>query len=398
VQRTFAAILLLSAPALPAAAAPPAAKGWTRSFVVTAYEPAFLYGSPANAAAAPGCPKAASPDNDYHAMLATGWRSQADIAAATAPAPNPIEPYRLLAPALHQRGFRRGIDTYIHPFAAPDPGLVEAAGSRAEGFDLDGRGGGFTAPGGARGIDNALYRAWGCLPAFRGGEAPLIRRANARMQDGLYTMAIRISGEGAAPHDGAVTVEIGNSPDRLVRSRDGTVLPDYSYRLARGAARFTARLRGAVLTAGPLEELRVPAFAWSESNRGAVLFRRARLRLTLAPDGAASGLIGGYRDWRELYAATCFNVAMEGPDLELAYHQNQIAMYYALQRNADAFPDTQGRNTAISTAWRLAALPAFVVDPATPVSVSDPVPSLRIEQERQQFRAAQKSRQVSPSP
>jgi hypothetical protein len=47
-----------------------------------------------------------------------------------------------------------------------------------------------------------------------------------------------------------------------------------------------------------------------------------------------------------------------------------VGLYYALKRNADGMPDPRtGRNTGISMAYRIKAVPAHVVDPATPAKV-----------------------------
>ena len=47
-----------------------------------------------------------------------------------------------------------------------------------------------------------------------------------------------------------------------------------------------------------------------------------------------------------------------------------MALYYALKRNADGLPDPKtGRNTGISMAYRIKAVPAHVVDPAKPAAV-----------------------------
>src|SRR5205085_12417572 len=118
------------------------------------------------------------------------------------------------------RGFRRGIDTYINPWAADDPGQVEVTGRIAEGFDLDHQvgPGDFVSPDGQRGVDNALYRVWGCTATWRGnGNAQLILRANGAMQDGLYTMVIRLSGDQDPMNDSDATLEIGYSPDKIVK-------------------------------------------------------------------------------------------------------------------------------------------------------------------------------------
>jgi hypothetical protein len=387
--------------AVPATAAP-----WVRSFVVTGYEPAFRYGGPAGTTDAPGsdCANGTVPDNDYRRLLHTGWRSAPEIAELTKPAIPSIEPYRLLAPALHYRGYAAGIDTYINPFAAPDPGLPAVTGKIAEGFDLDGNPGtgSFRTADGTRGIDNNLYRALGCLMAFRGpnGQGALSIRANARLQAGLFTMLIRLSGTASPLRDDAVTVEVGASPDPLERNNAGTPLSDYSYRLARGAqyTKLSGRIRDGVLTTAPVADLQVPDFAWSESNRGAAHFLRGRLSLRIAADGSATALMGGYRDWRDLYARMAFNVAVEGPFVEIPYHENLIALYYALARNADAMPGPRGRNSAISTAYRLTALPAFAVDSAGSMAIAQAPPSQHIVRERAEFARAAASRAIGPNP
>ena len=90
-------------------------------------------------------------------------------------------------------------------------------------------------------------------------------------------------------------------------------------------------------------------------------------------DGNASALIGGYRDWRDLYGKDTFNVPSGGSTRETYTHQNQIAAYYALKRNADGLPDPKtGRNTGISAAFRVTAKAAFVVDPKKPVVIDQP--------------------------
>lgn len=379
---------------------------WVRSFVITAYEPAFRYGGAAGTTGAPGsdCPNGTVADNDYSRLLQTGWRSTAQIAELLKPAVPSIEPYRILAPALHHRGFAANIDTYINPFAAPDPGLPAVVSNIAEGFDLDGKPstGVFVSPDGAGGIDNGFYRALGCLMAFRGppGQGALSIRANERMQAGLFTVLIRLSGNQSPTRDDAVTVEVGASPDPLERTKAGVPLRDYSYRLVREAqyTKLMGRIRDGVLTTVPVARLQAPDFAWSESNRGAATFLRGRLALRIAADGSATGLIGGYRDWRDLYARMAFNVAVEGPFLEIPYHENLIAIYYALARNADAVPDARGRNSAISTAYRLTALPAFAVDPAGPVTLVQATPSPHITQERAEFARAAAAHAIKPSP
>jgi hypothetical protein len=85
----------------------------------------------------------------------------------------------------------------VNPWAAEDPGQPEVTGKIASGFNLDNNSktGGFVAEDGEQGIDHALYRAWGCDAPWRGdGNGTLHLRANDKMQGGLYTMVIRVSG------------------------------------------------------------------------------------------------------------------------------------------------------------------------------------------------------------
>jgi len=123
------------------------------------------------------------------------------------------------------------------------------------------------------------------------------------------------------------------------------------------------------------------------------------MRLVVNKTGGLSGLIGGYRDWREVYGRDTFNVPSGGATRETYYHQNQISMYYALKRNADAYPDPKtGRNTAISSAYRFTARPAFVVDPPVALAVEQPPypGGDRTVIERQRFLQATSTRIIQP--
>jgi hypothetical protein len=368
----IAASLLVGAG--PAMAAP-----WVRGFVVDNYEPAFYYGGRSGTEApGPDCPKGTFPILDYKTVLKTSWRSQAEIDKITLPVSAGGEGERVLSPAMQHRGFRRDIDSYVNPFTAPDAGMQQVTGSIAEGFDLDNnaKSGGFTSPSGERGIDNAFYRAWGCIMSFRGTpwHAYLSERANDKMLDGLYTMVIRLSGNSDPMNDDHVTFEVAYSPDHVVKDPMGKVVRDVSFRVVKSEqyTKLKARIHNGVLETEQAD-IRMPEFSWGETRRGEALYRKGRIRLVLSKNGSLSGLVGGYRDWREVYGRDTFNVPSGGATRETYYHQNQIAMYYALKRNADGFPDPKtGRNTAISSAFRFTAVPAFVVDPPKPIPVDEP--------------------------
>ena len=120
----------------------------------------------------------------------------------------------------------------------------------------------------------------------------------------------------------------------------------------------------------------------------------------LHADGTLDGLAGGYRDWRDIFSRDTFNSPSDGATRETYYHENQIGMYYALKRNADAMPDAQGHNTAISAAFRFTAVPAYAVDPATPAKVDEPPypRGQRTYTRRELFLKAQATRQIVAEP
>ncbi|HEX4269906.1 MAG TPA: hypothetical protein VHZ32_00905 [Rhizomicrobium sp.] len=365
--------------AMPAAAAP-----WTRGFVVGTYEYAFRYGGRADytrgTEVEPGadCPHGstihfASPDQTRIAMARQKWRSRQEIDWIA----NPPGVDKVAAPGLTRRhiwvramayrGYRRGIETYVNPWAAEDPGQPEVTGRIGDGFNLDGKTGvrDFISPDGERGIDNALYRAWGCDAPWRGnGNATLDLRANDKMQEGLYTMVIRVSGNADPMNDDKAMVEIGYSPDKIVKDARGGIARDYSYRILKSAqyTRLKARIKNGMVETEQVPELHSPRIAWFYDQTGDADFRQGKMRLTIAADGvSARALIGGYRDWRDLYAEDTF--AQDGGQQGTREHEDHVALYYALRRNADGMFNTRtGRYDGISSAYRLTMASAFVVD------------------------------------
>ena len=395
----------LIGPLLALAMSPASAAPWVRGFVVDNYEPAFHYGG-RGGTEAPGsdCPKGTIPILDYKTVLKTSWRTDAEIQTITKPVSEGGEGERVIGPAMQHRGFRRDIDTYVNPFTAPDPGMQQITGRIAEGFNLDGNAdtGGFTSPGGERGIDNAFYRAWGCIMSFRGTpyHAYLSQRANDKMLDGLYTIVIRLSGNSDPMNDNHVTFEVAYSPDHVVKDAMGNVVRDVSFRVAKTEqyTKLNARIHNGVLETEQAD-VRMPVFSWGETSRGEALFQKGRVRLILNKDGGLSGLVGGYRDWRDVYGRDTFNVPSGGATRETYYHENQIGMYYALKRNADGIPDPKtGENTAISAAFRFIAKPAFVVDPPLPIAVDQPPypGGERAMVERKRFRLATTTGTIEP--
>jgi len=392
-----AAVALTGTTALPAAAAP-----WTRGYVIGTYEYAFRYGGRPDysrgAEIEPGvdCPHGSSVHfaNDGQTKIAVArqkWRSQQEIDWIAKPpglddvrAPV-LTRFHIWNRAVAYRAYKKGIETYVNPWAADDPGQPQVTGRIGDGFNLDGKvkPADFVSPDGEKGIDNNLYRAWGCDAPWRGnGNATLDLRANDKMQDGLYTMVIRISGNQDPMNDSDATVEIGYSPDKIVKDARGKVSVDYSYRILQSAqyTKLKAKIKNGVVETEQVEHLHTPRIAWFYDQTGDTNFTKGKIRLKIASDGSTgTGLIGGYRNWRELYTENTF--AQDGGQQGIREHEDHVALYYALRRNADGMlnPKT-GKYDGISSVYRITMASAYVVDPDKPMEI----PKLAGDEERMQ--------------
>jgi hypothetical protein len=196
-------------------------------------------------------------------------------------------------------------------------------------------------------------------------------RANDKMQGGLYTVVMRISGNADPMNDDNATLEIGYSPDKITKNARGDVAADYSYRIAKTEqyTKLKARIRNGVVETEQVENLHAPRLAWFYDHAGDADFRKGKIRLQIAPDGNAKGLIGGYRNWREIYTENTF--AQDGGQQGIREHEDGVALYYALKRNADGMPDPKtGEKMGISSTYRVTAMPAYVVDAEKPVGVT----------------------------
>ena len=380
----------VAAVALAAAAQPASAAPWQRGFVVATYEYAFRYGGRAGftreGEIEPGsdCQHGSSlhfaNDKNTEAALKQPFRSKYEIEAISRPpglemvrGPT-ITRFQIWNRAITYRGWKRGIETYVNPWAAEDPGQPEVTGKISSGFNLDNNSntGGFVAEDGEQGIDHALYRAWGCDAPWRGdGNATLHLRANDKMQGGLYTMVIRVSGNKDPMNDDNAIVEIGYSPDKITKNARGDVAADYSYRIVKSEqyTKLKAKIRNGVVETEQVEELHLPRIAWWYNHVGGANLHKGKIRLEIGAGGNAKGLIGGYRDWRELYTENTFS--QDGGQQGIREHEDHVALYYALKRNADGIPDPKtGEKTGISSTYRITAMPAYVVDSEKPVGIA----------------------------
>jgi hypothetical protein len=362
-------VALAAAAALVAGAAAPA-WAWTQTYVVDWYEPAHYFGAREGATSpeAPGtdCPKGANPENDWVQLLTTPYRTREEALA-------------LLDPANRGKlGDRNGIyakrgpnreDVLAHPESVPDPGMLEVEGDIAYGFNLDGdEKTGFTSPTGEKGVDNAYYRATGCVSYYRGPsrDAAGFKYTNDGMRDGSFTMLIVLSGEQDPRNDPHAKLGIYASRDKMVKDANSAIAADYSFRIdpnPKYQSVFDVRITdGVIETTGPVR-IAMRDYKYPEPP---LLLQQGRVRFEMKPDGSLVGMVGGYRDWRDHHRGSARVV------VELVGRINTHAWWYALRRRADGLPDPKtGENRGISTAYQLWAIPSFAIAPDTAAPVTE---------------------------
>jgi len=336
---------------------------WTKTYVVNWYEPAMYYGA-TSGVTEPGadCPAGTNPEIDWVKVLVKAGYTEAEAKWLR----NPANPSRDPVHGQNQMAFRgkNRENVYIHPETTPDPGLVGVTGNIAEGFDLDdNKKTGFVSPTGEKGIDNAFYRSLGCTKSYRGPPklSSTALSTNDTMHNGSWTIAVVVHGAGEDPmNDDNVDVGFYMSSDKLVKDGNGAIATDYSFRIrpSKLESIIKARSRNGVITT----KAAVPEM-WTRDPGGArdLQLLNARISLTMKPDGALEGVVGGYRPWKPVYTAL---VNARGPVVEVLGWIELPAIYYALKRNADYSPTgPKGEKTHISYAMRVNAIPAFVMTP-----------------------------------
>ena len=243
------------------------------------------------------------------------------------------------------------------PVLAPDPDIRTAQGRYAYGFNLNGRvePDSFENPdSGERGVDNRMWRALGCFEVYR------IRRpvrpynediAWDTALDAMPAWLMSVSGPDL-DRDGEVTVTFDRALNVAMRDARGGVLSAATYVVdpdPRSHSVFAGRIEDGVLTIEPGD-----FSIQGESQFYAILrFTGTRLRLEMADDGSASGIIGGYQPWRDYFHYLAIR-GEENAQVDLP------GVYYAMKRLADGAPHPEtGEHTAISAAYWLEAVPAF---------------------------------------
>lgn len=342
--------------------APAFAEDWQRGYVVSWYEPAFYY-EPADPEAtggeAPGrdCANGFSPYPDYHNLLRTDYRTQAEV-------DHFLDPQRRSEPGFDRRtyGIRgpNGEDVYKEPWSVPDVPYPHPTSSIAEGFNLDGdEATGYTSPNGVKGVDNAFYTVGGCVGYWRGPAkgSDGFKYSNEDMHNGDFTILIRLSGADDPLNDENAKLTFMTSKDVVVRDAVGGIARDYSFRVDAEDVEHASTIDVSIVDGIVKTKAGQTLTLQDWKHRAPLVLKQGQLEFAIDSAGNMEGMIGGYRHWEHHF--TGFARAIPGYIMKL----NIPAYWYALQREADGLPDPEtGKMTGVSSVYRMSAVPAFLVD------------------------------------
>jgi hypothetical protein len=265
-----------------------------------------------------------------------------------------------------------------NPTIVHDPPLIEAEGKVSYGLNLDGTDDGratshscahqkFTGLNGEKGVDNQVYRILGCIHGWR-SDGYMENNANRERRDtSLGITMIEVTGYDPAKADQTVKVGFYRAVTPLPKDSNGNILAGASYRIddtRRYGTVAAGHIVNGVLTTDPVD-VHLPFYGNVVEME--MYIKDMRLQLAIAPDGkSAKGMIAGYHDLENWWGY------MQRTGVFAASGQFSCpALYEASHRLADGYPDAKtGECTALSSAYNIEAVSAFIVHPAGEVAAA----------------------------
>ncbi len=275
-----------------------------------------------------------------------------------------------------------------NPEAPYEPPMRTVQGSNpAFGLDLDGNDGrgptpanickhtNFSGFDGKPGVDNQLYRAIGCMTGWSedGVGGYLSKFFNSTLLNGEASVLIEVTGATDLKND---EVQVGLYVGATPMPKDAVgkgILSDGSITIKSDSHWQNVtkgKIVNGVLTTEPIDV----HLHGSKNDMREWFFRDARLRLELKEDGTAQGVLAGYQDWVSFYRQ------WGNPFQEALHGMTCPTLFSSLKRNADAYPDPEtGECTAISLAYKIEAIPTFIIHPESkdskPKDIASDVPA-----------------------
>ncbi len=332
----------------------------SRSFAIS-----WFYPSVAAQVAEKDCPQGLNPDaaENVQRMLKDAGKTPEEIEEIMADFPHSV--YRHIA--MRGRIDGKPVSPYVNPTSVPDPNIKTVTSKVGYGFNLDGKvsDDDFVDPiSGEKGVDNQLFRAYGCTAVMRAepGTRPTWTTIQWQaVQPQMGAWLIEVNGIDDLQNDDNVSVRIVQATRPVVLDALGEVQADLTF-VEDNNPMTKNELRGSIkngiLTTEPTDiSMNGHRWAWPELR-----FKDARVRLQFADDGSATGIIGGWHKWAPLYVPQ----AEGGAGYEGMLSMDLPGMYYAFRKLADADRDpVTGLNLSVSTAFTIEAVPAFITHAQT---------------------------------
>lgn len=248
----------------------------------------------------------------------------------------------------------------------------EVQGTVGRGLNLDGKvdANDYVSPDtGEKGIDNQIFRAVGCTFNYRDGQTSTLTPQWRRATYNIFV--IELTDVDSLQTDDDVTVTTYRGNDRLITDATGNeYLPGGTQTLdkrwgKRYIQSFKGKIKDGVLTT-EAKDLIMPAASVYAPRDGApdIIYKDMRFQLNVT-DTQANGFMGGYADVWTWY----YHSHKTRDSRHQAYGGTAgPTLYRALMKNADAYPDANGQNTAISTALDVKFVHVFVKHPDAQVA------------------------------
>lgn len=219
----------------------------------------------------------------------------------------------------------------------------------------------FRSPTGETGIDNQFFRAVACNTFWRGAPGGVSDGEN--LKDSPLTVppaVIVVRGVDSWENDPHVEVVVAGTPDpqptdvrqKIISGGSMTMTDNPRYRTV-----LQGHIDHGVLTTEPADI--ILAHNWVGASGGELVFRHARLRVRLQPDGTLAGVAGAYRPIDNAIGV----LEVGGPGVASTAGVDCASVRKTLRMLADGDPDpSTGACTSISMGLEFAAKPAFVFD------------------------------------
>jgi hypothetical protein len=266
-----------------------------------------------------------------------------------------------------------GKDVCWNPTSVKDPPMTVVEGKTSFGMNLDGNTdgkatpntcahGNFTGTDGTAGVDNQVYRLLGCTFGWRSSGYMENNASTERRDSSHGILLIEVTNVDDAMNDDDVTVGYYRNLDALPKDSKGQILPNGSYR-ADSSGRYSATTKGrivnGVLTADPVDA-HLPFLGTGVERYMFIKGLRLQLDVTSGGEREKKGMIAGYHDLENWWGY----MQRIGSGYAVTMQASCPALREATEKYADGYPDPKtGKCTALSSAYNLTMVPAFVIHP-----------------------------------